>query len=295
AGPSGAGKSTLATFGIEAALEKYLAQQATQNLTMNIDDRIGVWKELKIPNSHFKQETSLVSVQQKALHRTITSTPATVLGIMDGLRKHFAATKQARDIGLGLSDFSFNGNGGCESCKGRGYVEDDLFFLGQVEKVCPSCEGKRYKAEVLEVTLLGKNIHQWLSTHLNECQGHIAPYLKIEYQIDIACKLGLGHIPLGMPTSLISGGEAQRLRICSALSKTNATLFCILDEPTRGLSEKDVGSLLSTLLHLTEQGHTFVIVEHHELFERHAHHLMRVGPGSGIHGGNIVGRIYRNF
>jgi excinuclease ABC subunit A len=289
-GPSGAGKSTLIRFGLEAALDKLKEYKVTNNTDLDYDSKIGTWKNILIPNNFF-QTTDIVSVEQKALHRTATSVPATILGLMDILRKNFAATKESKLSGFNLSDFSFNGAGSCEFCSGKGTIQEDLFFLGEVEKICPDCNGTRYRNEVLDIKWNGKNIYEWLSTSLNECKLKLGKQVGFGKAISLCCQLGLGHIPLGMATTSMSGGEAQRLRICAALAKSTKKIFCILDEPTRGLSEKDVGNLLDSLLRLSNEGHTFVIVEHHELFQTQAHHLIKLGPGSGAQGGKIVERI----
>jgi excinuclease ABC subunit A len=289
-GNSGAGKSTLVKYGLQAALEKLIDTGITYHDDFDEDRQWGVWKKL-ICEKEFLNTHEIIMVEQKALHRTITSVPATLLGLMDLLRKHFSQTREAKQRGLGPSDFSFNGEGGCPTCSGKGIVQDDLFFLGQVEKVCPDCEGTRYKNEVSRVSYLGKNIHEWLNTTLEECSVTFGGERKWASSLKLACDLGLGHISLGMPTSTLSGGEAQRLRLCAALSKSEKKLFCILDEPTRGLSEKDVSHLIDVLLRLTQKGHTFVVVEHHELFQQQADYLIKMGPKSGINGGKIVGKI----
>lgn len=288
-GPSGSGKSTLITQGLQAALEQFDEIGVLSNSDPDLDARIGVWHHLFLPKG-FSSQIDVISVEQKAMHRTITSVPATVLGLMDVLRKHFAATPLAKELGLTASDFSFNGAGGCHTCGGKGCVEDDLFFLGQVEKVCPSCDGLRYRQECLDVKWQGKNIAQWLSTSLSECAKSFRVQAGFEKPLALASSLGLGHLQLGLATSSMSGGEAQRLRICAALSKSNRKIFCILDEPTRGLSEMDIGHLLETLLRLCQQGHTFVVVEHHDLFSQNADHLIKMGPESGVYGGKIVER-----
>ena len=286
-GPSGAGKSTLVNYGLQAALEKLEETGIKFNSESDSDACIGVWDDIHVPKNFFENNNSVI-VEQRVLHRTITSVPATLLGLMDLLRKQFAQSSEAKQEGFSLSDFSFNGAGGCETCNGKGVVQDDLFFLGQVEKICPDCEGTRYKKEILKVNFRGKNIHQWLSSTFQECVTLLGRENGFGKPLFLACELGLGHISLGLPTSSMSGGEAQRLRICAALCKSSKKIFCILEEPTRGLSEKDIGQLLVCLLRLTRDGHTFVVVEHHEMFEQNADYLIKMGPGSGYYGGRIL-------
>lgn len=290
-GPSGAGKTTLIQYGLAAAIEAFQDKGLTSNDVFNLDDGLGCWKKLHTP-PRFLATHRIVSVEQRAMHRSITSVIATVLGIMDELRKIFAALPDSRDAGFTASQYSFNGGGACETCEGRGVLREDLFFLGEVEKECPDCHGKRYAAKVLDIYLGEKNIAEWLGTNVADCVKQLRQYPNIVRPLEVAARLGLGHLPLGASTSEISGGEAQRLRLCAALSEKGKSVFCILDEPTRGLSEFDVSQLLATLLALSEQGHTFVVVEHHEMFKQYAHHLVEMGPGAGINGGQIINREY---
>ena len=292
AGPSGAGKSTLVHGGLEAALNHWIDLELSSSNNLDLDEFTGTWKSLDVPKG-FLSRYQVVSVEQRAMHRTVTSVPATVLGLMDALRKSFAASYDAKEAGFTASDFSFNGAGGCETCGGKGIVKEDLFFLGEVDKTCPDCNGNRYRPDVLSVNWQGKNIAEWLGASMSECSVALKKIPAFAKSLQLAIRLGLGHLPLGVATTCISGGEAQRLRICASLSKSEQLLFCILDEPTRGLSERDIGELLETLLQLTTQGHTFVVVEHHEHFQRSAHQLVHLGPGGGVHGGKIVGRELR--
>lgn len=288
-GPSGAGKSTLIHTGLEAALDWLSDTGQASNQQVDADAGRGCWDELKVPEGFF-EDYDVVSVEQKAMHRTITSVPATVLGLMDVLRKQFAQTAEAKQRDLMAGDFSFNGAGACEECGGRGFIREDLFFLGEVDKECPECLGARYRRDVLTVEWRGKSIQKWLETSLEDCYLQLGSESAFVKPLTLAVKLGLGHLPLGVPTTTISGGEAQRLRLCAALTKGSKSLFCILDEPTRGLSEKDVGQLLKTLQDLTRQGHTFVVVEHHAAFQKFADQLIMLGPGSGKEGGRIMTR-----
>jgi len=288
-GASGAGKSTLIHCGLEAALEWLTDKGLSSNDRVDPDEGRGLWSELAVPADFFDAH-DIVSVEQRAMHRSITSVPATVLGLMDLLRKQFAQTAEAKLNDLMPSDFSFNGAGACGECGGKGFIREDLFFLGEVDKECPECHGGRYRRDVLKVQWRGKSIQQWLETSLEDCLVELGQETGFRKSLAIAVRLGLGHLPLGVPTSFISGGEAQRLRLCAALTKGTKKLFCILDEPTRGLSEKDIGQLLKTLQDLTREGHTFVVVEHHLAFHEYADQFVLLGPGSGLEGGRIVKR-----
>lgn len=288
-GASGAGKTTLVQKGLVASLELAADKSLLSNLKIDLDAGIGIWKKLSLPKGFFTNQ-ELVAVSQKAMHRSITSVVCTVLGLMDALRKVFSLLPPSRELGLTASDFSFNGAGGCETCNGKGNIKEDLFFLGEVEKECPDCHGTRYRPDVLSVQWQSKNVAEWLNTSLDDCYFLLKTNSLFERPLRIACKLGLGHLPLGVATSTISGGEAQRLRIAAALTKSAKSIFCVLDEPSRGLSEKDIGDLLSTLFDLCSQGHTFVVVEHHSEFQSSAHQFLRMGPGGGAEGGKIIER-----
>lgn len=294
-GPSGAGKSTLLNYGLRAALEKFEQTGIKDNTFFDTELKRGIWKALQVPKN-FLDDYHLVNVKQSAAHRSIVSVPATYLGLMDIFRKHFSQTTTAKAMGLTPSEFSFNGRGGCVTCQGKGIIEEDLFFLGAVEKQCPDCHGMRYKKTSLNVTWLDKTIQEWLALSINEALPLLSKYPGFGKPLVLAKNLGLGYLPLGISTSSLSGGEMQRLRICASLSsKVNKKLFCLLDEPSRGLSEFDVGNLIESLVRLTHTGHTFVIVEHHELFKHYTHHILKLGPGGGVDGGRLIERtIYKH-
>ncbi len=293
-GASGAGKSTLLNYGIRAALEKFEQSSIKDNTFFDAELGRGIWKNFHTPKN-FLEDYHLVNVRQSAAHRSIVSVPATYLGLMDIFRKYFSQTTTAKSMGLTASEFSFNGKGGCATCNGKGIIEEDLFFLGSVEKQCPDCHGSRYKKTSLGVTWLNKTIQEWLTLSIAEALPLLSKYPGFGKPLVLAKNLGLGYLPLGMSTSSLSGGEMQRLRICASLaSKVNKKLFCLLDEPSRGLSEFDIGNLIESLIRLTHTGHTFVIVEHHELFKQYAHHIIKLGPGGGVDGGQIVERVIFN-
>lgn len=287
-GPSGAGKSTVLACGLDQALRLALELGQFSCAVPDGDEGRGMWTSFSIP-SRLIGHLQHVSVEQKAMHRTVTSVPATVLGLMDDLRRLFAGTEDARMQGLTASDFSFNGGGSCPECGGRGFIKEDLFFLGEVEKGCEECGATRYRKDVLMVTFKGRTIAEWMATSLAECaEEALIPSRQKTFQLCV--DLGLGQLPLGMPTTQISGGESQRLRIAAALAKKAGSLICLLDEPSRGLSEQDIGRMLGSLRQLCNDGHTLVVVEHHEAFHQAADQLLEMGPGSGTEGGRIVRR-----
>ena len=293
-GPSGVGKTTLSTFGLLAALEKYFSHGLLSQKTLNMDQKIGTWKKLHVPKK-IKESYEIVSVEQKSMHRTITSVPATLLKIMDPLRKYFASTKLSQELGFSSSDFSFNGRGGCSECRGRGYIIEDLFFLGNVDKVCEQCSGKRFRQDALQVKWKDRTISKWMETCIEECFEILKFEKSLSLPLKTAIELGLGHLPLGISTTKLSGGEAQRLKIASSLSTSKKKMICILDEPSRGLSNYDVAFLIESLLRLTQEGHSFLVIEHHDAFMEHAHVLINMGDGPGILGGKVKNYDFQFF
>lgn len=296
AGPSGAGKTTLLRAGLAQALQQFFETKRTASRSADIDEQKGCWQAIEVPTV-LQQNGELIAVDQRAAYRSIASVPATILGVMDELRKLFANTMEANELGMGASDFSFNGGGACPTCEGRGATKDNLFFLGEIEKTCESCQGQRYRSDVLQVQFRGKNIAQWLATSVGDCLsesvfGRVQTGIRqpARESLELCRRLGLGHLPLGIPSSQISGGEAQRLRIAAALSKRSARLICLMDEPSRGLSEKDVANLIEALQDLCQTGHTIVVVEHHSRFQQAADQLVIMGPGAGSEGGQICER-----
>jgi len=296
AGPSGAGKTTLLRAGLDQALQQFFETKRTTSRSSDIDEQKGCWEAIEVPAA-LQASGELIAVDQRAAYRSIASVPATMLGVMDDLRKLFASTMEANELGMGTSDFSFNGAGACPACEGRGATKDNLFFLGEIEKTCEGCQGQRYRSEVLSIRFRGKNIAQWLATSMGECLGESLfgrPQGGIRQpareSLELCQRLGLGHLPLGIPSSQISGGEAQRLRIAAALSKRSARLICLIDEPSRGLSEQDVANLIQAFQDLCQSGHTIVVVEHHSRFQQAADQLVIMGPGAGSEGGQICER-----
>jgi excinuclease ABC subunit A len=286
-GPSGAGKSILATFGMARALEVAADSGRTSNNDCDLDRGQGVWRELLLPKNFFKTH-EVIAIGQTPLHRSTTSVVATVLDILDPLRRQFAQTDRAAALDLDASHFSFNSAGACSTCKGKGVIQDDLFFLGEVERDCPDCHRARYAPKTLQVAWKGRNIRDWLNLTIAEFEAEAPLPTATRRSLVLARDMGLGYLPLSLPTTMLSGGEAQRLRIAARLACGEKRLVCIIDEPTRGLSEFDVKQLLDTMIPLCKNGHTFLIVEHHQQFLERADILVQMGPGCGRHGGTIV-------
>jgi excinuclease ABC subunit A len=213
---------------------------------------------------------------------------------MNPIRQIFASEEKSKELGLGPGHFSFNVPGGrCETCKGLGTVIEDLSFLGEMAVTCPSCNGARFGSDVLEVKHKGKNLNDVLSTTVSEARIFFHGNAKLTGILDHVIEMGLGYITLGQHTSSFSGGEAQRLKLLNMLKDAHKKFsqkpnILVFDEPTTGLSEKDVGLLIDQFRKLREIGHTVVIVEHHLGLLRSVDWLVEVGPDSADKGGQIV-------
>ncbi len=277
-GVSGSGKSTLINEILYKGLEKALYSQYKG-----------------IPGKHraiegAEQIDKIINIDQSPIGRTPRSNPATYTGAFDQIRALFAKTKEAQLRGYKAGRFSFNVKGGrCEACKGDGIIKIEMHFLPDVYAPCEVCKGKRYNRETLEVTYRGKNISEVLDMTVDEavdfCENIPAVYNKIKTIQDV----GLGYIKLGQPATTLSGGEAQRIKLATELSKrpTGKTLY-ILDEPTTGLHTADIASLLEVLGRLVDQGESMVIIEHNLDVIKCADHIIDLGPEGGSGGGRIV-------
>ncbi|MCX6024124.1 MAG: excinuclease ABC subunit UvrA, partial [Chloroflexi bacterium] len=202
----------------------------------------------------------------------------------------FATAPEARVRGYGPGRFSFNVKGGrCEACKGDGYIEIEMQFLPNVTVPCEVCKGRRYNREALEILFKGQSIADVLNMTAEESSEHFSNFGSINNKLSTLCKVGLGYIRLGQPATTLSGGEAQRIKLATELSKrsTGRTLY-ILDEPTTGLSFEDVAALLRVLQQLVETGNTVVVIEHHMDVIKCADYLLDMGPGGGARGGRLV-------
>ena len=236
------------------------------------------------------QLDKVIDIDQSPIGRTPRSNPATYTGVFDMIREVFAQTAQARMRGYKGGRFSFNVKGGrCESCKGDGIVRIEMHFLPDVYVPCDVCKGKRYNRETLEVHYKGKSISDVLDMTVEEALAFFAPIPRIATKIETLMQVGLGYIKLGQPSTTLSGGEAQRVKLATELSKrsTGRTLY-ILDEPTTGLHMADVDRLISILQKLVEGGNTVVVIEHNLDVIKTADYIIDLGPEGGDLGGNIV-------
>ena len=232
----------------------------------------------------------VICLDQSPIGRTPRSNPATYTGVFSDIRDLFASTPDAKMRGFTNSRFSFNVKGGrCESCQGDGLLKIEMHFLSDVYVPCDVCGGKRYNRETLEVKYKGKNISDVLDMTIEEALAFFSNQSKILNKIQTLYDVGLGYLKLGQSSTTLSGGEAQRVKLATELSKksTGNTMY-ILDEPTTGLHVADVHRLLDILQRLTDQGNTVVVIEHNLDVIKVADHIIDLGPEGGDGGGNIV-------
>jgi excinuclease ABC subunit A len=276
-GVSGSGKSTL----IDDILYKRLAQifYHSREQAGDFDDITGIGHIDKV-----------VNIDQSPIGRTPRSNPATYTGTFTPIRELFATVPEARMRGYRPGRFSFNVKGGrCEACRGEGFIQIEMQFLPDVTVPCEVCQGKRYNREALEIRFKGKNIADVLNMTVEQALVFFGNFPKVKNKLETLRDVGLGYIRLGQPAPTLSGGEAQRVKLATELSKrsTGKTLY-ILDEPTTGLAFDDVAALLRVLQRLVDAGNTVVVIEHHLDVIKNVDHIIDLGPGAGDRGGYIV-------
>ena len=237
-----------------------------------------------------EQLDKIIAIDQSPIGRTPRSNPATYTGLFNDIRDLFASTPDAKARGYGPGRFSFNVRGGrCEACQGDGLIKIEMHFLPDIYVPCEVCKGKRYNRETLEVRYKGKNIYEVLEMTAEEGKEFFKPIPKIASRMETLCDVGLGYIKVGQASTTLSGGEAQRVKLATELSKrsTGSTIY-ILDEPTTGLHTDDVGKLLEVLQRLVDAGNTVVVIEHNLDVIKCADHIIDLGPEGGDGGGTIV-------
>ena len=278
-GVSGSGKSSL----VNEILYKRLAKELNRART--------------IPGRHtdivgMEQLDKVIAIDQSPIGRTPRSNPATYTGVFDQIRDLFAATADARARGYKKGRFSFNVKGGrCEACSGDGIIKIEMHFLPDVYVPCEVCQGKRYNRETLEVRYKGKSIYDVLNMTVEEAMHFFEPVPSIRRKIETLYDVGLSYIRLGQPSTELSGGEAQRIKLATELSRrsTGRTIY-ILDEPTTGLHFADVHKLVEILHRLAEGGNTVVVIEHNLDVIKTADYLIDIGPEGGDRGGTVIAR-----
>ncbi len=232
----------------------------------------------------------VINIDQSPIGRTPRSNPATYTGVFNDIRDLFASTPEAKARGYNAGRFSFNTRGGrCEACSGDGLLKIEMHFLPDIYVPCEVCKGKRYNRETLEVRYKGKNIYEVLEMTAEEAREFFKPLPKIAVKMETLCDVGLGYIKVGQASTTLSGGEAQRVKLATELSRrsTGSTIY-ILDEPTTGLHTDDVGKLLEVLQRLVDAGNTVVVIEHNLDVIKCADHIIDLGPEGGDGGGTIV-------
>ena len=232
----------------------------------------------------------VVNIDQSPIGRTPRSNPATYTGLFNDIRDLFASTQEAKSRGYGQGRFSFNVRGGrCEACSGDGLLKIEMHFLPDIFVPCEVCKGRRYNRETLEVRYKGKNIADVLDMTVDEALDFFSALPKLKKRLQTLQDVGLGYVKLGQPSTELSGGEAQRVKLATELSKqaTGKTIY-ILDEPTTGLHSDDVRKLLEVLQRLVDAGNTVVVIEHNLDVIKCADHLIDLGPEGGDGGGTIV-------
>src|SRR5699024_4991567 len=276
-GVSGSGKSTL----VNEILYKSLAQQLNRAKA-----RPGRHKRIK----GIENIDKVIVIDQSPIGRTPRSNPATYTGVFDDIRDVFAMTPEAKMRGYKKGRFSFNVKGGrCEACNGDGIIKIEMHFLPDVYVPCEVCKGKRYNRETLQVKYKGKNIFNILDMTVEEALEFFENIPKIKRKLQTLYDVGLGYIKLGQPSTQLSGGEAQRVKLATELSKrsTGKTVY-ILDETTTGLHVADISKLIEVLNRLVDSGNTVLVIEHNLDVIKTADYIIDLGPEGGDEGGKIV-------
>lgn len=276
-GVSGSGKSSL----VNEVIYKTLGAELNR-----VKVKPGAHREIK----GIKHLDKIINIDQSPIGRTPRSNPATYTGLFSDIRDLFASTQEARTRGYTAGRFSFNVKGGrCEACSGDGLIKIEMHFLADIYVPCEVCRGKRYNRETLEVKYKGKNISEVLDMTVDEAVDFFGNLPKIRGKLQTIFDVGLGYTKLGQPSTTLSGGEAQRVKLATELSRasTGNTVY-VLDEPTTGLHTADVEMLIHVLNRLTEAGNTVIVIEHNLDVIKTADYIIDLGPEGGAAGGEVV-------
>jgi excinuclease ABC subunit A len=276
-GLSGSGKSTLVSEVLVRALDQHLHHQPAG----------GTYGTVK----GAEQLDKLVVIDQSPIGRTPRSNPATYTGAFDFIRELYSLVPEAKVRGYTPGRFSFNVKGGrCESCQGDGIIKIEMHFLPDVYVPCEVCKGKRYNAQTLEVKYKGKSIAEVLEMRVDEAAELFASIPRVYNKLKTICEVGLGYIEMGQPATTLSGGEAQRVKLATELSRrSTGRTFYVLDEPTTGLHFADIHKLLDVLQRLVQTGNTVLVIEHNLDVIKTADYVIDLGPEGGDRGGTVVG------
>ncbi len=277
-GVSGSGKSTLTTQTFTKALQKHIGYV--------VDGHIGEHEELTVPD----EVQEIIVIDQSPIGKTPRSNPATYIKMFDDIRKIFAMTKEAQVRGYDVGRFSFNVKGGrCEDCRGDGVIKIEMNFLPDVFVECESCRGKRYNQDTLEVLYRGHNIAEVLEMDVNRAVEFFENHPSIHRKLQTLQDVGLGYIKLGQPSTQLSGGESQRIKLTKELAKYKMghTVY-ILDEPTTGLHFEDIRKLLLVMNRLVDKGNSMFVIEHNLDVIKCCDWLIDMGPEGGDLGGEVV-------
>ena len=276
-GVSGSGKSSLINDILAKELQARLHRAST--IPGKFKDIVGI-----------KNLDKAIIIDQEAIGRTPRSNPATYTGLFTPIRELFASTTEAKIRGYNPGRFSFNVVGGrCENCKGDGIIKIEMHFLPDVYVTCEVCHGQRYNKEALDILYKGKNISQILDMTIEQALEFFENIPIISRKLQTLFDVGLGYIKLGQPATTLSGGEAQRVKLSTELSRrpTGRTLY-ILDEPTTGLHFEDVSRLINILHQLVDAGNSVIVIEHNLDVIKNGDHVIDIGPDGGNAGGRIV-------
>lgn len=290
-GPSGAGKTSLITGTLGAAVRHTLGAKLSRG-------QRSIWEKDK----GLDTVRALYQVDQSPLGKTPRSTPVTYIGIFDEIRKLFAQSADARRLGFDASRFSFNTSSGhCETCKGTGYIRQEMDFLPPCTVPCDTCQGARYNSRTLQVRYKGKTIAEVLEMNMESAAEFFAEQPRLADPLRLLCETGLGYLTLGQASNTLSGGEAQRIKLVAELIKGRRAVLTairrgrslpqdlyLIEEPTIGLHPQDVRRLVDVLRRLVEMGNTVVVIEHNLELICEADYLIDIGPGAGADGGTIV-------
>ena len=285
-GVSGSGKTSLVHHALVPHVRETLTRRASEALQNVNQDRASLARRVSMSDNIAR----LVEVTQSPLGRTPTSNPATYSGLWDEVCHLFSQTREAKLRGFRANRFRFNSpSGRCDACRGRGVQRVRLQLLPDVFVTCPTCRGERFNAATLQVRFRGLTAADVLRQRIDEAAETFANISRVARVLKTFREVGLGYLRLGQPATTLSGGEAQRVKLATELSResTEPTLF-VLDEPTTGLHPLDVERLMSLLRRLVDSGHSVVVIEHHLAVIANADWLIDLGPKGGSRGGRIV-------